>query len=52
MQMNLLVAAMFGSLLLVQRTTENAGLEWLGSIALLVTIGFYVYVTSYRARKP
>ena len=52
MQMNLLVAAMFGSLLLVQRTTENAGLEWLGSVAVWVTIGFCVYVTSYRARKP
>jgi hypothetical protein len=48
----LLVAALFGSLVLVRRATENAGLEWLGSIALLVTIGFYVYVTSYRARKP
>jgi hypothetical protein len=43
---------LFGSLVLVRRATENAGLEWLGSIALLVTIGFYVYVTSYRARKP
>ena len=39
MQMNLLVAAMFGSLLLVQRTTENAGLEWLGSVAFWIRSG-------------
>jgi hypothetical protein len=52
MQMNLLVAAMFGSLLLVQRTTENAGLEWLGSVAVWITIGFYVFRYSYRTPKP
>jgi hypothetical protein len=52
MQMNLLVAAMFGSLLLVQRTTENAGLEWLGSVAVCVAMGFYVFLHSYRAEKP
>lgn len=48
----LLVAALFGSLILVRRATENAGLEWLGLAAVWVTVGFYVVVTSYRARKP